>query len=89
MEPRKRCQTTYIKFTIGGKKLGKVRRRETIFPKWNAKKCNKDWYNASIAYGSWLSELEIKRLTDVSEVEKAENIEKNSHGCMREFDEKG
>lgn len=62
----------YITYNIKKNTLGENRTRVVIFPKWNTKKRDKDWFNASVAYGSWLNEQGIRELVDIGEVEKAE-----------------
>lgn len=64
----------YIRMNIGEKLIGKMEHRGKLFPRWNVKRCDKDWCSASVIGGMWLNDLRIKEFVKKGEIEKADAI---------------
>lgn len=64
----------YITFRIDGKALGERENRGEIFPRWRIKNLDRDWFDVSVACGSWLYEPKITDLVKIGEMKKVDRI---------------
>lgn len=63
----------YIKIDVKESKDENLYRKR-IFPKWNIKRLEEDWFNTSVSCGEWLNRQRITDLIENGEIEKAERI---------------
>lgn len=66
----------YIRIKIEEGTTVKLETRGKVFPRWNAKKMDKDWYTASVVGGIWMNEITIRELIGNGEIDKADRIMK-------------
>lgn len=66
----------YITFRTVGSGSGKEMSRGKSFPRWNSKKCDWDWFAASILCGDWTNKQRISEFINEGEIEKAERMMK-------------
>lgn len=62
----------YIKILIDRKDKTDKNLGGMEFPRWNIKRMDRDWFSASVAWGSWMMEHKIGTLIKEDKIDKAE-----------------
>lgn len=68
----------YIRIEIDGKIEENRLPRGKIFPRWNMKKIDKDWFATTVICSGWLNERRVGECIERGEIEKAERILKRT-----------